>query len=154
LNKRMVFSLLTGLVIAFVILSGCSEKPGLQPGSSPPPGGNPATYPVTTSATSPANLKTAPLVITQSTFTTPAAVSPSCPAGYVRGNDGSGLCYPQCNPQKFCRNTDDFCCGTNCCSKGSVCCGGNCYQGPCECSGGQCLNTYVEKPGVVINEHY
>ena len=148
----MVFSLCTGLVIAFVILSGCSGKPVVQPGITTPPGDNPVTYPATASATTLANLKTATPVSTP--------LSLLCPGGYVPGNDGGSRCYAQCNPGKYCGDPDDFCCGTNCCSKGSVCCGGNCYQGPCECSGGDCMNSYVEKtgsyiekPGVVINEH-
>ena len=149
----MVFSLITGLVIAFVILSGCSEKPVLQPDSTNTSGGNPATYPVTTSATTPANPQTVTPVSTPSTVTTLAAVPRSCPSGYITESDGGSLCYAQCNPGKHCRNPDDFCCGTNCCSKGSICCGGNCYPGPCECSGGECLSSYVEKPGVIINEH-
>ena len=152
MNKRIVFSLITGLVIAFVILSGCSGKPVVQPGITTPPGDNTVTYPATTQATTLANLKTATPVSTP--------LSLSCPGGYVPGNDGGSRCYAQCNPGKYCGDPDDFCCGTNCCSKGSVCCGGNCYQGPCECSGGDCMNSYVEKtgsyiekPGVVINEH-
>jgi hypothetical protein len=153
LNKRMVFSLITGLVIAFVMVSGCSEKPVFQPDVTTAPGGNPAPSPEKTSAAPLTNLQTATPASPPSTFRTATPQSLSCPAGYARGNDGSGLCYPQCNTGKYCRNPDDFCCGTNCCSKGSVCCGGNCYPGPCECSGGECLNSYVEKPGVVINEH-
>jgi len=153
LNKRMVFSLITGLVIACVILSGCSEKPVLPPDVTTPPGGNPATYTTTTPAATLANPQTAIPVSPPFTSGTATPQSPSCPAGYVRGNDGSGRCYPQCNPGKFCRNPDDFCCGTSCCSKGSVCCGGNCYPGPCECSGGDCLSSSVEKPGVIMNEH-
>ena len=159
MNKRMVFSLFTGLVIAFVILSGCSGKPVVQPGITPPPGDNPVTYPATTQATTLANPQTATPVSTPFTFGTPAPLSLSCPGGYVPGSDGESQCYAQCNPGKHCGKPDDFCCGTNCCSKGSVCCGGNCYQGPCECSGGECsyvekTGSYVEKPGVVINEHY
>jgi hypothetical protein len=149
----MVFSLCTGLVIAFVMLSGCSEKPGVQPGITTPPGDNPVTYPATTSAITP--------VSKPFTFGTSAPLSLSCPGGYVPGSDGGNRCYAQCNPGKHCGDPDDFCCGTNCCSTGSVCCGGNCYLGPCECSGGDCLSSYgektgsyVERPGVVINEHY
>jgi len=153
LNKRMVFSLIAGLVIAFVILSGCSERPVLQPDFTTTPGGNPVTYPVTTSVTFPANPQTATPVSTPFTSGTLAPVSLSCPSGFVPGSDGGSQCYAQCNPGKHCSNPGDFCCGTNCCSMGSVCCGGNCYPGPCECSGGECLNSYVEKPLVVINEY-
>lgn len=148
MNKRMVFSLFTGLVIAFVMMSGCAGKPVLQPAVTAAPGGNLVTSLEKTSATP----QTATPVSTPFTSGTATPLSLSCPVGYVRGNDGSGRCYPQCNPGKFCRNPDDFCCGTSCCSKGSICCGGNCYPGPCECSGGECLSSYVEKPGVIINE--
>ena len=160
MNKRMVFSLVTGLVIAFVMLSGCCGNPGVQPGSTTPPGDNPVTYPATTQATTLAHPQTTPPVSPPFTFGTLAPLSLSCPGGYVPGSDGGSRCYAQCNPGKHCVDPDDFCCGTNCCSKGSVCCGDNCYRGPCECSGGGCLNSYrgsysyVEKPDVVINEHY
>lgn len=151
MNKKMVFSLCMGLVIAFVMLSGCSEKPVLQPDGTTAPGGNPVTSMEKTPATPLTNPQTATPVSTQFTFRTSTQASFSCPGGYVQGSDGGSQCYAQCNPGKHCSNPDDFCCGTNCCSKGSVCCGGNCYPGPCECSGGSCLNSYVEKPVVVIN---
>ena len=152
MNKRMVFSLIAGLMIAFVIFSGCSDKPVLQPDSTTTPGGDPATSITIPSATSQANPQTATPVSPPLTFRTATPQSSSCPSGFVPGSDGGSRCYAQCNPGKHCSNPDDFCCGTNCCSTGSICCGGNCYAGPCECSGGQCLGSYVEKPGVRINE--
>lgn len=150
MNKRIVFSLFTGLVIAFVILSGCSGTPGLQPGSTPTLAGNPATFPGTT-ATFPANPQTTTPVSAPFTVMTPAPAPLSCPGGYVPGSDGGNQCYAQCNPGKHCSDPDDFCCGTDCCAKGSLCCGGKCYTGPCECSGSECLSSYVDKPIVVIN---
>jgi hypothetical protein len=151
LEKSLVFILVAGLVIACVMVSGCSEKPGLSPDVTPPAGGNPASSPQKTPAASLAAPQTTLPVSTPLTFRTAAPASLSCPGGYVPGNNGDSRCYAQCNPGKHCRNPDDFCCGTNCCSKGSVCCGGNCYPGPCQCSGSECLNSYVEKPGVIIN---
>jgi len=150
-NTGRIVYLVAGLAIAFALLSGCSETPVAQPGSTTIPGDTPAPYPAAPEAVTPAQPATATLVSTP--------LSLSCPAGYVPGDDGQSRCYAQCNPEKRCADPEDFCCGTSCCSPGSVCCKGNCYRGPCICSGNGCLSSYedttgsfVEKPAVVINE--
>jgi hypothetical protein len=153
LKKWSIFSLVACLVIAFVLASGCSEMPGVQPGSTVPAGDTPATFPAAPDAATPAQ----PATVTPLS----SPLSLSCPGGYVPGGDGDSRCYAQCNPDKRCADPDDFCCGTNCCSPGSVCCGGNCYQGPCACSESACrgsygetTGSYVERPSVVINGPY
>lgn len=154
LNERMAVTLVTGLVIVFVLVSGCSETPGVQPGSAATPGGNPAPRTAETPAASPGTPQPTTPVLPSFTAGTPLPVSGSCPAGYVTERGGGSRCYAQCNPGQHCSDPEDSGCGTRCCPRGSVCCGGTCWQGPCTCSGGECLRWTVEKPQVVINEHY
>lgn len=153
MKKTMLFFLGAGFVIACVMLAGCSDRPVPQPAVTTEPAGSTATYAEKTPAAPVTTLHTATPVQTPLTFRTAAPQSLSCPAGYVAGDKGDSRCYASCNPGKRCRNADDFCCGTSCCSQGSICCGGNCYAGPCECSGGQCVSSHYEKPGIVVNQN-